>query len=70
MPDGPRLPLLRSFLTSLGEKGLAKETIRLVGADIRALEVRLRQIPLGKMWPVEETLLMRLQEKQLYQCNL
>ena len=39
MPDGPRLPLLRSFLTSLGEKGLAKETIRLVGADIRALEL-------------------------------
>lgn len=39
MPEGPRLPLLRSFLTSLGEKGLAKETIRLVGADIRALEL-------------------------------
>jgi len=39
MPEGPRLPLLRSFLTSLGEKGLAEETIRLVGADIRALEL-------------------------------
>jgi hypothetical protein len=39
MPEGPRLPLLRSFLTSIGEKGLAEETIRLVGADIRALEL-------------------------------
>jgi site-specific recombinase XerD len=38
MPEGPKLPLLRSFLTSLGEQGLAEETIRLVGADIRALE--------------------------------
>ena len=39
MPEGPRLPLLRSFLTSFWEKGLAEETIRLVGADIRALEI-------------------------------
>lgn len=38
MPEGPGLPLLRSFLSRLGEKGLAEETIRLVGADLRALE--------------------------------